>query len=165
MITSSSESVTWLASQRGRGGRDRDARQLFEDVGGCGAGIDEAFEQRVAGHAVGAVQAGETGFANRIQAGDVGAALLVDHHPATGVVRRRDHRDRPFGDIDIEGQAAFVDRREVSLDKVGWLVADVQVDAIDAQALHLVVDGAGHDIPWCQFGTRVEALHEALAVG
>ena len=149
----------------GQGGRHRDARQLFENVRRRRAGVDEAFEQRIAGHAVGAVQAGEAGFANRIQAGHIGAPVLVDHHAAAGVVRCRHHRDRAFGDVDIEGQAAFVNGREVGLDEGFGLVADVQVDAVDAQALHFMVDGAGDDIPWCQLGTRVEALHEAFAIG
>ncbi|MNV95733.1 hypothetical protein D3C71_1906590 [compost metagenome] len=51
------------------------------------------------------------------------------------------------------------------LDELGRLVADVQVHAVHTQALHLVVDGAGDDVARGQLGARVEALHEALAVG
>ena len=111
------------------------------------------------------MQAGEAGFANRIQARHVGATLLIDHHAAAGVVRRRNHRDRLFGDVDGKFEAAFVHRREVRLDEVFGLVADVQIDAVDTQALHLMVDGAGDDVPRCQLGAWVEALHEAFAIG
>ncbi|CAI8760512.1 hypothetical protein EMIT051CA3_10753 [Pseudomonas chlororaphis] len=149
----------------GQGDRNGNLWQLLENVGGRGTGIDEAFQQRVAGHAVGAVQAGEAGFANGIQARNVGAALLVDHHPAAGVVRSRYHRDRLLGDVDGELQAAFVYGREVAFDKGFRLVADVQVHAIDTQALHFMVDGPGDDIPRRQFGTRVETRHEAFTVG
>ena len=45
------------------------------------------------------------------------------------------------------------------------LVADVQIDAVDAESLHLMVDGPGDDVPWRQFGPGVEALHEAFAIG
>ncbi|CAI8777222.1 Transcriptional regulator [Pseudomonas marginalis] len=111
------------------------------------------------------MQAGEAGFANRVQAGYIGTPMLVDHHAAAGVVRRRHHRDRAFGDVDVERQAALVDGREVGLDERFGLVADVQVDAVDAQALHFMVDGAGDNIPWSQLGARVETLHEALTIG
>ena len=111
------------------------------------------------------MQAGEAGFADGIQARHVGAAMLIDHHATAGVVRGRYHGDRALGDVDVEGQAAFVDGREVGLDEGFGLVADVQVHAVDTQALHFVVDGAGDDIAWCQFGAWVEALHEAFAIG
>ncbi|CAI8894767.1 hypothetical protein EMIT0194MI4_30490 [Pseudomonas sp. IT-194MI4] len=148
----------------GQGGRNRHLWQLLKNVRRRRTGINETFQQRVAGHAVGAMQAGEAGFTNRIQARHVGAAPLIDHHAAAGVVRRRHHRNRLFGDVDREFQAAFIDRREVRLDEVFRLVADVQVNAVDTQALHLMVDGAGDDVPWCQLGPWIEALHEAFAV-
>ncbi|MOA10996.1 hypothetical protein D3C78_1309100 [compost metagenome] len=44
-------------------------------------------------------------------------------------------------------------------------MADVQIDAIDTQAFHFMVDGPGDDVPWRQFCPWIEALHEALAVG
>ena len=139
--------------------------QVRLDVGSGGATIYKTFQQRVAGHAVGAVQAGETGFADGIQARHVGVAAIVDHHSAAGVMRRWHHRDRLTGDIDAKGQAALVHGGEVALDEVRRLVSDVQVYAVHAQALHLVVDGAGHDVPWGQLFAWVEARHEAFAVG
>src|SRR5690606_23521938 len=84
---------------------------------------------------------------------------------AAGVVRCRHHRDGLAGDVDAELQAAFVHGGEVRLHELGRLVADVQVHAVDAEALHLVVDGAGDDVARGEFGAFVETLHKALAVG
>ncbi len=69
-----------------------------------------------------------------------------------------------MGDVDVEGQAAFIDRREVRLDERFGFVADVQIYAVDTQPFHFMVDGAGDDVPWRQLGAWVEALHETLAV-
>ncbi|MNN22081.1 hypothetical protein D3C81_1354250 [compost metagenome] len=111
------------------------------------------------------MQAGEAGLADGVQPRHVGVATVVDHHPTAGVVGCRHHRDRLAGDVDAEGQAAFVHGGEVALDELGRLMRDVQVHAVHAQAFHLVVDGAGHDIAGRQLFTRVEAWHEPLAVG
>jgi len=138
--------------------------QLGEDVGRCRLGIYKALQQRIAGHAVGAMQTGEAGFTNGIQARHIGVAMLVHHHPAAGVMCRRHHRDRLFGDVDGELQAALIDSREVRFDEGFGLVADIEIHAIDTQALHLVVDSAGDDISWRQLPARVKTMHEALAV-
>ncbi|MNJ77266.1 hypothetical protein D3C77_747210 [compost metagenome] len=53
----------------------------------------------------------------------------------------------------------------MAADEVGRLVADVQVDAVDAQTFHFVIYRAGHDIAWRQFLAWIEARHEAFAVG
>ncbi|MNZ42564.1 hypothetical protein D3C78_601410 [compost metagenome] len=53
----------------------------------------------------------------------------------------------------------------MAFDEVGRLVRDVQVDAVHAQALHLMVDGPGHDVARSQFFAWVEARHEAFTIG
>ncbi len=73
----------------------------------------QAFQQGVAGHAVGPVQAGVGGLADGVQAGQVGAGLRVHEHAAAGVVGGGHHRNRLGGDVDAELQAALVDGREV----------------------------------------------------
>ena len=110
------------------------------------------------------MQAGVGGFADRVQVGDVGAGVAIGDHAAAGVVRRRHDRNRFAGDVDAEFQAALVDRREVLLDERRRLVADIQVQAVGAEALHLVVDGARDDVARGEVGARVETLHEGLAV-
>src|SRR5690606_1353703 len=120
--------------------------QFAQDVVCRRPRVDEAFEQRIAGHAIGAVQSGKACFADGIEPRDISAPCLIDDDAATGVVRRRHDRNRLAQDVDAELQAALVNGGEVGLDEVGRLVADVQVDAIDAEALHFVVDGPGDDV-------------------
>ena len=111
------------------------------------------------------MQAGAGGLADRVQAGDVGAAVQVGHDAAAGVVRGRHHRDRLLGDVDAEFQAARVDGREVLLEEFGRLVADVEVDVVEAALLHLEVDGAGDHVARGQFAALVVRRHEARAGG
>ncbi len=113
-------------------GRLHAHRQLGQDVGPRLMGIDHAFEQGVGGHPVGAVQPGVGHLADGIEAGDVGLAVVVDHHAAAGVVSGRDDGHRLLGDVDADRKAALVDGREVLDDEVGRLVADVQIHAVGA---------------------------------
>ncbi len=128
-------------------------------------GIDHAFEQGVGGHPVGAVQPGVGHLADGVEARNVGLAVVVDHHATAGVVGGRDDGHRLLGDVDADREAALMDGREVLDDEIGWLVADVQIHAVCAEPLHLVVDGAGDYVPRCQLGSLVEVGHEAAAVG
>ena len=139
--------------------------QLGHDVGSRLMGIDHALEQGVGGHAVGTVQTRVGHFANGIETGNVGLAIVVDHHATTGVVGRRDYGHRLPGDVDADRHAALVDGREVLDDEIRWLVADVQIHAVGTEAFHLVVDGAGDYVPRGQLGPFIELQHEAAAVG
>jgi hypothetical protein len=47
-------------------------------------------------------------------------------------------------------------------DEGGRLVADVEMDIVQAQPLDLMVDRARHDVARGQFGARVEVGHEAV---
>ncbi len=154
--------LAFIPLRRFRGRRD--VRLPAGNVGCCGPAVDQALEQRIAGHAVGAVQAGEGGLADGIELVDVGAGPFVADDTAAGIVGRRHHRDRFFRDVDAEAQALLVDGREVVFDKIRGLVADVQVYAVHTQPLHLVVDGPGHDVPGGQLGPFVETVHEAGAI-
>ena len=49
-----------------------------------------------------------------------------------------------------------------SFRKVGRLVRDVEIDAVQAAFFHLEVDGAGDDVARRQFGARVVLRHEAV---
>ncbi|MNO74037.1 hypothetical protein D3C76_650220 [compost metagenome] len=139
--------------------------QLGQDVGPRLMGVDHAFQQGVGGHAVGAVQPGVGHLADGVEAGDVGLAVVVDHHAATGVVGRRYYGHGLLGDVDADRKAALVDGREVLDDEIRRLVADIQIHAVGAEPLHLVVDGAGDYVPRRQFGPLVEVRHKAAAVG
>ena len=91
--------------------------------------------------------------------------MLIDHHAAAGVVRRRDDRDRLSGQIEAQRQQLLVDHREVLGDELRRLVADVQVYAVGAQALHFMVDGAGDDIARGQFAARSKSGIKRLPSG
>jgi hypothetical protein len=125
-----------------------------------------AFQQRVAGQAVGAVQAGVGGFAHRVEARQVGAAVQVGDHAAAGVVRRRHHRNRlRVMSMPSCRQRAWMVGKWSFRRNSAELVRHVQEHAVEAVLLHLEVDGAGHDVARRQFGARVVGRHEARAVG
>src|SRR3546814_5545703 len=47
-------------------------------------------------------------------------------------------------------------------DEIGVLVADVEVDVIESEALDLIVVRARHDVARCQFGARIVIGHVAM---
>ena len=44
-------------------------------------------------------------------------------------------------------------------------MGDVQTDVVQSVNLHLLVDGASHDVAWCQRESLVVFLHERLTIG
>ena len=52
----------------------------------------------------------------------------------------------------------------MSLNESTRPVTDIEIDALCAQPLHLVVDGPGHNIPRRQLHSFVKARHEAVPV-
>jgi hypothetical protein len=146
--------------QMGQGG-GRNA----EDVSRCRRRKHHAFQQRVRGQAIGAMQAGEGGFADGVEAGEVGTRGQVGDHAAAGIVCRRHHGYRLARDVDAEFAAAREDGREVLGEEFRRLVRHVEEDAVEAVALHFEVDGAGDDVSRREFGTFVVSRHEARAVG
>ncbi|SMG62618.1 conserved hypothetical protein [methanotrophic bacterial endosymbiont of Bathymodiolus sp.] len=124
-----------------------------------------ALQQAVAGQAVGTVQAGVGGFAHGIQAGNVGAGIVVGDHATAGVMRSRHDWNALLGDVDAQFKATFVNGREMFFQFLCRLMADVQVHAIQAAFFHFKVDSARHYIPRCQFCPFVVLGHEACAIG
>ena len=148
-----------------RRGRRRASRRVPRaDVLGHGAREDQALQERIAGQPVGAVQPRAGGFADCVQARQVGSAGQIDDDAAAGVVRRRHHRNRLPAHVDAEFQAARQNGRKAGAEERRGQMAHVQVDAVRAQALHFMVDGARHDVAGSQLAAFVEALHEAAAV-
>ena len=139
--------------------------QSFQYVCCRGTPENQAFEQGVAGHAIGPVQTGVADLANGIQAVEIGTSVQVGHHPATGVVGSGHHRNRFTGNVDPQLHAAGIDGGEVFDNELRRFVADVQIDALGPEPFHLMVDGAGDDVTRRQFGTGIEAGHKACPVG
>ena len=141
--------------------------RAFQRLNGLAGGACQhhAFDQRVACQPVRTVQAGAGGFANGIQAAQVGAPGQVGQHAAAGVVSGRHDRNRLFADVDAEFGAALQDIGKVFLQKRRALVRDVEVDAVHAMLFHLEINRPGDHVARCQFGAFVMRRHEARATG
>ena len=111
------------------------------------------------------MQAGEAGFADGVKTGHIGLAVFVDHNAAAGVVGGGHHRHGVTGDIQAQLQTLGVDGGEVLDNEIRRLVADIQIQTVRPQALHFMVDGAGHHVPGGQFSAFIKAMHEALTAG
>src|SRR5204862_6360217 len=85
-------SVMGVAGSPG-GSWDVGARsRALEDAFGGAMGANERLEERIAGEAVGAMQAGAGNFADGIEAGNVGFAVHVGQHAAALVMSGGDDR-------------------------------------------------------------------------
>ena len=111
------------------------------------------------------MQAGAGAFAHGIEALDARLAIEVHLDAAAHVVRTRCHGDVVLRDVDADAEALGVDVGEVVLRLLGVLVGHVEADVVEGVNLHLVVDGAGHDVARSQREAFVILLHELLAVG
>jgi len=76
---------------------------------------------------------------------------------------RRHHRYRLLRHVDAQRQQLFVNVREMPRDEIRILVADVEVDIVEAEALDLIVVRARHDVARRQLGARVVIGHIAVA--
>ena len=68
---------------------------------------------------------------------------------ATHVVRSRANGNIVLGDVNAHRQTFLVDIGEVVARLFGVLMGDVQTDVVQSVNLHLLVDGASHDVAWC----------------
>ena len=95
----------------------------------CGVSAHHhAFQQRVAGQPVGAMQAGAGGFAQAEEVLHLGVPGRVADDAAAGVVLHRADRNRAARDVDAMRQAMCMDGGEVLQDEAGGPMADVQPD-------------------------------------
>src|SRR5438094_368666 len=125
----------------------------------------QRLEERVRGQTVGAVEPRARHLAAGVEALERGRAVQVREHAAAGVVGRGHDRDRLPRHVDAEAAAGLVHGREAAAHELRVTVRDVEVHALEAVHLHLVVDGARDDVARRELGARVVALHEHLAVG
>ena len=87
-----------------------------------------AFQQRVAGQPVGAMQAGAGSFAQTEQVLHLGMPGRVADDAAAGVVLHRADRNRAARDVDAMRQTMCMNGGEVLQDEAGRPMADVQPD-------------------------------------
>ena len=103
-------------------------------------------------------------FSRRPQAGKVGARMEVHHNPAAGIMLRRNNRDRLLGHIDAKAHQLLMDRREMLAYKFRWLVADVQMDIVEAISFDLVIISPCDHIARSQLHPlRIVISHIAIA--
>ncbi len=148
---------------RGLGRQAVRARITLSAHGQTGAGPEHRrFQQRIGGQPIGAVHPGGGALAHGIEAGQRGAPVLVGHHPAHVIVRRRRHRDR----LDTRVHTRRHARGEHSGEFLGEVRAH-RLAGIEEGAFargDLPVDGAGHNVARGQLGLGVIALHEGAAL-
>ena len=97
--------------------------------GPCGVSAHHhAFQQRVAGQPVGAMQAGAGGFAQTEEVLHLGVPGRVADDAAAGVVLHRADRNRAARDVDAMRQTMCMNGGEVPQDEAGGPMADVQPD-------------------------------------
>ena len=111
------------------------------------------------------MQAGVAGFAHGVEAGQVGLAIEVGDHAAAGVVGRGHHWNRLGGNVDAERRASRMNVRKVFFEECLAKLGRIEVHVVQAMALHLEVDGTGHDVARGEFGAGIVLGHEAGAVG
>ena len=136
----------------------------FDGTHGGVMGIDHSLEQGVAGQAVATMQTGAGALAGSIEVPDGGLAVAVHLDAAALVVSSRPDGNHVLGDINAQLQAFGIDGGE-SVDEL--LLADaagVEVEVFDARLLHLVVDGACHDVARRQREPGVVFVHELVAL-
>ena len=86
------------------------------------------------------MQTGTGRLADGIEIFDIGSAFGIGHDPAAGEMGGGHDGNRLFGDINAEFETAGVNRREMFLQKLRILVADIQMDIIQTAFFHFKVD-------------------------
>src|SRR5690606_16926470 len=122
----------------------------------------DAFQKRIAGHPIGAMQSRKGRFANGVEILQVCLAVCIHHYAATRVMCGGNNRYGFDGDINAICKAVFVNSGEVLNDEVARLVTDSKIYAVATQAFHLMIYGSCHHISRSQFGELMEFVHEAL---
>ena len=103
-------------------------------------------------------------FASRPQTRQIGLGIEPDLNAAAGIMLSRDDGDRSLGHVDPQPEQLFVDGGEMLHHELGRLVADVEMDVIEAVTFDLIVVGPRHDIARGKLHPlRVIFLHVPLA--
>ena len=103
-------------------------------------------------------------FSHGIKTFDGRLSVQVNEDTSTKIVGGRGYRDIIFRDVDAQAKTFLVDIGEVFLCFFGIFVGDVQIYMVVSAVLHLVVDGACHDVTGSERKTGIIFLHELFAV-
>src|SRR3546814_5817636 len=82
--------------------------------------------------------------------------VQIDDDAAARIMLRRHNRDWLPRNVDLQFQQPRVNRREMLLDELGGLMADIQMNIIQAKPLDLMVDRTGHHIAGSKLAARSE---------
>src|SRR5579863_3273681 len=145
------------------GGGGRVAEFLAHSLTGTGA-EDQTFEQRVAGQAVGAVDASGSGFTGDVEAGQRAATFEIGANAAHRVVRSGTDWDQFASDVNVELETSGVDARKAGFYVGGVEMSEVEVDdrVLSTADLKLVNNGASHDVARSEFSHGVILGHETV---
>ena len=124
---------------------------------GGASGKDKAFQQRVAGQAVGAVNAVAAGFPYGIEVIHGGMAVLIHPDAAHEIVLGRNHGDPVFCDIKSFFQTMFVDMGKMMQDRIFTQSGHIQPDERFLVQFHLLLDGGCEKIPGEHFAGKAFA--------
>ena len=138
---------------------------MLNRVFGGSVGIDHSLDERVAGQSVASVESCARTFAERIETVDGRTSVEVHLDAATHIVGCRSHGDVFLCDVDADVKTFLIDVGEVVAGFFGRLVCHVQTHVVESVNLHLLVDGASHDVARSQREPCVIFLHERLAIG
>ncbi len=125
--------------------------------GAAGAGAeDEAFQKRIGGQAIGAVDAGAGDFAGGVEAGDGGAAVEVGLDAAHQVMRGGAHGDEIVCKVEMVLSEEGADAGKTLVQVYAGYMAHVEVDrarfGVWAGWHAFAGDGAGNNVARGEFG-------------
>ncbi len=123
----------------------------------------QAFEERVGGQPVGAVDARARHLPTRVQAGDRRAAPDVGEHAPDEVMAYGGDRDEVVGEIKAVLGEAGAHGREARREHARVEMRRVEVDEVGVVATHLGDHAAHDDVARRELGALVVARHEAVA--
>ena len=95
------------------------------------------------------MQASASDFTNGKEASDIGASIGIGNNSTALVVGCRNDRDGRFFTIQTEFEKSIVNVREALLHEALRLVGDIEVNALSACFLDLMVDRPSYNITWC----------------
>ena len=123
---------------------------------------DETFEEGIAGEAIGAMDAGGSGFTGSVKAGDGGASPKIGFDAAHYEVRGGTDGSEVAGKIEAIAEARGVDAWETLFEELLGLGGHVEIDMLAVGFVHFADDGARDDIARSKLLSFVVALHEAF---